>query len=297
MRYICTDLHGQYKLWEQIKETLNENDTLYFLGDAVDRGYDGIKIMTEMLADPRVIYFRGNHEQMMYDSVIGIYKDYEKIIKGDEDIPFPGKSWYLFNGGDETTEYLWRNYYTIEEIEKLREMIEKMPLHMEVQAGDKTIYLSHSGYEPFIMDKDWIMPFEKRSTTQMRYIWDRDHIHMGWKKQNISKFPHFDFDNSYVIHGHTPVVSRDMLEKYMDDNNIPISKEGYLQLNDFKKEPKIFQYAEGHKINLDLGSFVTGVAALFNLDTFETQYFYDESKNKSWVKEIENEKIHLNGTK
>ena len=56
--YACSDLHGLYPLWEQIKHYCDETDTIYFLGDAIDRGPDGIKILLEMLYDSRVIFLR-----------------------------------------------------------------------------------------------------------------------------------------------------------------------------------------------------------------------------------------------
>ena len=60
--YAFSDLHGQYDLWRQIKEFCKPDDKLYFLGDAADRGSDGVRIMVELLADPRIIYLKGNHE-------------------------------------------------------------------------------------------------------------------------------------------------------------------------------------------------------------------------------------------
>ena len=36
--YCITDLHGQYQLLEKIKSYIDATDTLYFLGDAIDRG-------------------------------------------------------------------------------------------------------------------------------------------------------------------------------------------------------------------------------------------------------------------
>ena len=39
---------------------------------------------------------------------------------------------------------------------------------------------------------------------------------------------------------------------------------------------KIYHYCDGHKIDIDLGSFRTGVACILNLDTFEAEYFYDK---------------------
>lgn len=43
--YACADLHGQGWAWDAIKSRLAPSDYLYFLGDAVDRGPDGVRIM------------------------------------------------------------------------------------------------------------------------------------------------------------------------------------------------------------------------------------------------------------
>ena len=68
--FVCSDLHGQYWAWEKIKGLLNENDNLIFLGDAIDRGPDGIKIAMEILARPNTTYIMGNHEDMMIDYML-----------------------------------------------------------------------------------------------------------------------------------------------------------------------------------------------------------------------------------
>ena len=40
--YACSDLHGNWELWAEIKKFLKPDDTLYYLGDATDRGPDGL---------------------------------------------------------------------------------------------------------------------------------------------------------------------------------------------------------------------------------------------------------------
>ncbi len=51
MIYAMSDLHGCYdkyiKMLKMIK--LNDGDTLYILGDIVDRGDGGIKILQDMM--------------------------------------------------------------------------------------------------------------------------------------------------------------------------------------------------------------------------------------------------------
>lgn len=51
MVYVMSDIHGCYdkyiRLLHQIE--LGKNDTLYVIGDIVDRGNDGIKILWDMM--------------------------------------------------------------------------------------------------------------------------------------------------------------------------------------------------------------------------------------------------------
>jgi calcineurin-like phosphoesterase family protein len=54
--YVFSDLHGRKDLWLKAnKEVLGPNDTIYFLGDAADRGPDGWEMIKTLLDDERVI--------------------------------------------------------------------------------------------------------------------------------------------------------------------------------------------------------------------------------------------------
>jgi len=48
--YAISDLHGQYDIFEKLLDVIDfsENDFLYVLGDAIDRGPDGIKILQRL---------------------------------------------------------------------------------------------------------------------------------------------------------------------------------------------------------------------------------------------------------
>ena len=64
MIYAVSDLHGRYDLFLKMIEKINltENDTLYILGDIVDRGKDGIKILQDIMNRKNVIPLLGNHD-------------------------------------------------------------------------------------------------------------------------------------------------------------------------------------------------------------------------------------------
>lgn len=76
MRYAIADIHGCCKTFEKllVRSGFNKNDTLYLLGDYVDRGPDSCGVLTLIMglieAGYDVYPLRGNHEEMM----LGTYK-------------------------------------------------------------------------------------------------------------------------------------------------------------------------------------------------------------------------------
>ena len=64
MTYAMSDLHGRYDLYIEMLEKIKfgENDTLYILGDFVDRGDEGLKIVLDITKRDNVIPIMGNHD-------------------------------------------------------------------------------------------------------------------------------------------------------------------------------------------------------------------------------------------
>ena len=64
MIYAMSDLHGCYDKYIKMLEKINfgDDDTLYILGDIVDRGPDGIKILQDVMKRKNVVALRGNHD-------------------------------------------------------------------------------------------------------------------------------------------------------------------------------------------------------------------------------------------
>lgn len=232
--YAFTDLHGNYTLWEQIRDYCDDTDLLYYLGDAIDRGPAGLKIMNELLRDERVIYIKGNHEQFL--EAIG-----PELI----DDVFDNLSLWYQNGGQKTVE----NFFHLQEpiqrdyIKRVKGMFTECEY---INAKGQAIFLSHAGYSPW-----------KTPTKEKDFLWDREHFYDSWDKSELYK-------DAYVVHGHTPVSYLAL----QTDSKIPVDKHGIW-------EPLV--YSDGHKIDLDLGSFVTGKAVLFDLDKLEVAArFYDK---------------------
>ena len=163
--YACADLHGQGWAWDAIKNRFAPSDYLYFIGDAVDRGPDGVRIMQEILDRPNTTYIQGNHEQMMLD---GMYEDYNAI------------DLWFYNGGLSTQKVLANMPET--GVESLLQEVNALPFYAEYTNPDGIrIIMTHSGYT-FDMN-DWY-----------KMIWDRTHY---YKEGMIPT-------NTLIVHGHTP---------------------------------------------------------------------------------------------
>ena len=68
MIYAMSDLHGCYYKYTRMLEKINfsVSDTLYILGDIVDRGPDGMKIWQDIIQRKNIIALRGNHDFLAY---------------------------------------------------------------------------------------------------------------------------------------------------------------------------------------------------------------------------------------
>ena len=179
--YACTDLHGMYNLWQQIKEYLHETDTLYFLGDACDRGEDGLKIIYELLKDPRVIYLKGNHEDIF--TIVA-----PELMEGH----YENYSWWTMNGGTQTI----KGFLKLEEPSQrwLLKKLENLPeTATYINKGGQEIFLCHAGTRPDMTKRELQLMGIKDP-----YIWDRKHLHAPWPQDE-------KYDNKYIVHGHSPV--------------------------------------------------------------------------------------------
>ena len=170
--YAISDLHGQYELWQKVKEYLDPTDTLVCLGDCIDRGPSGFDILVEMLDRKNTILLKGNHEDLML-------QDYYTIKNHEMQIDPYSSLWFL-NGGYDTYQNII-NCYGAKFVDEIFKEMNKLPIsYIDSCNGNLTI-LNHCGFTPgYLYDE----------------MWDRQHFRDSWPK---------GFDNVYIIHGHTPV--------------------------------------------------------------------------------------------
>ena len=102
MIYVMADIHGNMRRFKSVMNQINlqPEDTLYVLGDVVDRYPDGIKILRMIMSMPNAKMLLGNHEYMMMNA-IGDGQEETGMLLGDR----AKRLWYR-NGGQVTHEYL-----------------------------------------------------------------------------------------------------------------------------------------------------------------------------------------------
>ena len=176
--YALSDMHGEIELWRQIQEFLTDEDTLVFLGDAADRGPEGLQVLQEMLKDERVVFLRGNHEQ----NIIEYYKD-------PDDHEFL-RDWFTDGG------YLtWLSFTSLPSQRQadLYQKLQNLPLHATyINKEGMRIKLSHSGFTPEIEDDaKYTYQFELLN----KYVYNRKHLEESWV--NCGEI-------DFIVHGHTP---------------------------------------------------------------------------------------------
>lgn len=177
--YAFSDIHGMYDLWAQIRDYCDETDTIYFLGDACDRGEDGAAIINELLKDKRVIYLKGNHEDMLTTCV-------PEFTEGH----FENKPWWDMNGGRETWESLEK--MSEDYLQYFVKRLENLPHFAWYESPNgHTIFLSHAGTDLRYTEQQLKMMGRKDP-----YMWDRRHF--------LAPHPS-GMEKVYQVHGHTPV--------------------------------------------------------------------------------------------
>ena len=57
--YVMSDIHGDYERYRKMLQLIRfkDTDTLYILGDIIDRGSNGIKILQDMMMVPMCTRF------------------------------------------------------------------------------------------------------------------------------------------------------------------------------------------------------------------------------------------------
>lgn len=200
MIYILSDIHGNERRFESILQQidLQKSDTLYVLGDVIDRHPGGIRILRRITAMPNAKMLLGNHEYMMLRALGTPYDD--NIDTGTA-LPH----WYR-NGGQVTHDHFKRLRKTTRA--QIIHYLRALPLHYDVALHGVRYKLVHGApVEDFDYGPKYANP-----------------VHFAvWKRWEGEDFPAHDYT---VIFGHTPT------RHYRDCTPMEIwRKDGYIGID------------------------------------------------------------------
>lgn len=139
--YVMGDIHGHYDTFMKMIERigLKDDDRLYILGDVIDRGPDGIKLVKEIMKMENVQMLLGNHELLMMDAIRNA-EECEKEGRLDTD---DLDVWLdECNGGRQTYEDFKK--CSAKKKAEILIFFDNLPVAMKIKVGKKTYYLSHA---------------------------------------------------------------------------------------------------------------------------------------------------------
>ena len=103
--YVMSDIHGQYDMFMELldKIKLRETDTLYVLGDVLDRGPHPIKTIRKLMEMPNAICMVGNYELMAIECLEFLMKEITDMsIEGLEKEMLDNLVTWQYNGSKST---------------------------------------------------------------------------------------------------------------------------------------------------------------------------------------------------
>lgn len=188
--YVTSDLHGYP--FDRFISFLNStgfgfDDTLYILGDVVDRGDDGLKYLSWLLVQSNVRLILGNHEDMLLNCSFALksiicnslnhltYEQREKVMH-----------WYM-NGCAPTVNAIAKLMDTNpDRLYDILDYLASAPLYVPVAVNERNFLLVHGGLGDFRADK----PLSEY--TAFDFLWSRPTL------------SHRYFEDITTIVGHTP---------------------------------------------------------------------------------------------
>ena len=215
--YVMSDVHGLKEKYDRMLQELplKDEDTLYVLGDVIDRGRDGILILQDIMNRKNVHMILGNHEYMMiryYEAELeGKYELYEKLCIENQ--------WE--KNGCAPTKMQFERLSRKKQLEILA-FLKALPIAYEnVVVNDQHYYLVHA-CPGNIIGKEILYREDAKDTNfdVEHFVWDRILQPMEL------------FDDRCVIIGHSPTMMMQDCHPYqIYTYEAPIEKAGLIDID------------------------------------------------------------------
>ena len=190
MTYVISDIHGRYDLYMAMLDEIgfSDTDTLYILGDVVDRGRHGLKTVLDIAERKNVIPLMGNHDYL----ALTILSCLDKGVRPGqlEDMRSLIDAWKN-DGGMET----YREYKSLSEKERRLALmtLDSFRNYVEVRVGDREFVLCHGGIRNYKNDK----------SLAEYTLYDFAFVREDYSKQKFTK------TGKFLVTGHTPTAAID----------------------------------------------------------------------------------------
>ncbi|MBE6685667.1 MAG: hypothetical protein E7591_00350 [Ruminococcaceae bacterium] len=196
MNYVMSDIHGCYDKYLAMLEKIDfsSEDTLYILGDVIDRGDNGIDILLDMMKRRNVIPMLGNHELMAFTvlEALNVEITEENYSSQISDKVYRSLTHWTDNGGYPT----YKAFTALNYVKRKRilDYINDFIVYKELTVNGRDFLLVHAGLDNFSQGK----PLEDYSIKEL--VWYRCNYNRVY------------FEDKYLVTGHTPTF-------YIDPSN------------------------------------------------------------------------------
>lgn len=155
MIYVTANLHGNFEGFTRLLEKINleEQDTLYVLGNVVDKGKEPIELLMDMSFRTNIMPILGNHDYIAF-TILSQLRD----IEDDEEpkdcldaVGFQLFGWWMDNGGRVTLDAFLAG--DEDKREGILDYLEEFALYEKVEAGGFHYVLVHAGLKNFTPER------------------------------------------------------------------------------------------------------------------------------------------------
>lgn len=143
--YVMSDIHGEADRFHAMLEKIQftADNTLYILGDVIDRGLEGISLLLEIMEMPNVVMLLGNHEYMMLQYM------------SPDATGIEIRTWNK-NGNAPTLDAYLRQKAKVQQ--RILRYLGMRPSHLEVEVDGRMFYLVHAWPAENVHDEVWHRP-------------------------------------------------------------------------------------------------------------------------------------------
>lgn len=205
MIYVMSDIHGMYDKYKAMLEKLDlsPEDALFILGDVIDKGEDGIKILADMRYRANIYPVLGEHEYLA-GKLLPLFEDADSKEECESLLTNETKSLYdlwLMSGGEPTL----KGFLNLsgEDRESILDYLGEFEPYEQVEAAGRSYVLVHAGINSFDTGKE------------LDDYGEQDFL---LKPSDLSKVY---FKNSFLVCGHVPTadLSKDGKARVISKNH------------------------------------------------------------------------------